>query len=99
MGFRAADAVIALYDLTSTVTGGSVRCGDPGVILKQVGSAPATFKVRFTVADPLGATVVLDGVTDRDIARVGVQRDPRGPERIGVEQRDRSRDGVPGSAW
>lgn len=72
MGFRAADAVIALYDLTCPVTGGSVQCGDPGVILKQVGSAPATFKVRFTVADPARSTVVLDGVTDRDIARMGV---------------------------
>jgi hypothetical protein len=71
VGFRATDAVIALYDLTCPVTGGSVRCGDPGVILKQVGSAPATFKVRFTVADPSRATVVLDGVTDRDIARTG----------------------------
>ena len=73
MGFRPADAVIALYDLTCTVTGGSVRCGDPGVVIKQVGSAPATFKVRFTVATPAGSTVVLDGVTDRDIAHSGVR--------------------------
>jgi len=72
VGFRAADAVIALYDLTCPVTGGSVQCGDPGVILKQVGSAPATLKVRFTVADAARSTVVLDGVTDRDIARMGV---------------------------
>ena len=73
MGFREADAVIAMYDLTSTVTGGSVRCGDEGVILKQVGISPATFKVRFTVADPVGGTVVLDGVTDRDLARPEMQ--------------------------
>ncbi len=78
MGFRAADSVIAMYDLTCTVTGGSVRCGDRGVILKQVGLAPATFKVRFTVADPARATVVLDGVTDRDIAHSGTELgDPR----------------------
>ena len=70
MGLRIADAVIAMYDLTNTVTGESVRCGDAGVILKQVASAPPTFKVRFTVADP-GGTVVMDGVTDRDIARAG----------------------------
>lgn len=94
MGFRAADAVIAMYDLTNTVTGGSVRCGDAGVILKQVGSAPPTFKVRFTVADPVGATVVLDGVTDRDIARTGI---PLGnsPDRDG---QDRSGNGVRGTA-
>jgi hypothetical protein len=94
VGFRAADAVIALYDLTCPVTGGSVRCGDPGVVLKQVGSAPATFKVRFTVANPAGATVVLDGVTDRDIAHSG--------RRLGdpheVDERDWSTNGVRGSA-
>ena len=94
MGFRAADAVIALYDLTCPVTGGSVQCGDPGVILKQVGSAPATFKVRFTVADAARPTVVLDGVTDRDIARAGVHLgDPHE-----VDQRDWSVNGVRGTA-
>ncbi len=93
MGFRAADAVIALYDLTCPVTGGSVQCGDPGVILKQVGSAPATFKVRFTVADPARSTVVLDGVTDRDIARAGMHLgDPHEVDRQG-----RSATGVHGT--
>ena len=90
MGFRAADAVIALYDLTCPVTGGSVRCGDSGVIIRQVGSAPATFKVRFTVASQAGATVVLDGVTDRDIARPGAGLgDPHE-----LDQRDWSANGV-----
>ena len=76
MGLRVADAVIAMYDLTNTVTGESVRCGDAGVILKQVASAPPTFKVRFMVADPGVGTVVLDGVTDRDIALAGGSGEP-----------------------
>jgi hypothetical protein len=94
VAFRSADSVIARYDLACTVTGGSVRCGDSGVILRQVGSAPATFKVRFTVANPVGATVVLDGVTDRDIAHAGLRLgDPHE-----VDQQDWSINGVRGSA-
>lgn len=73
MGLRVADAVIAMYDLTNTVTGESVRFGDAGVILTQVGTMPPTFKVRFTVAEPVGGTVILDELTGLDIARAGAE--------------------------
>ena len=91
MGLRVADAVIAMYDLTNTVTGESVRCGDAGVILRQVASAPPTFKVRFTANDSGGRTVVLDGVTDRDIARAG---GPLGESLDGGRQQDRNGNGL-----
>ena len=91
MGLRVADAVIAMYDLTNTVTGELVKCGDAGVILKQVASAPPTFKVRFTATDPGGRTVVLDGVTDRDIARAG---GPLGESLDGGRQQDRNGNGL-----
>lgn len=68
MGFRVADAVVATWDIRSTATGQSVRAGDLGVILKQIGTEPASFRVRFTVE---GRSVVLDGLTQSDITREG----------------------------
>ena len=72
MGFRAADAVLATHAITNPVTGDTVSAGVCGVILKQVGSQPATFRVRFNSADGITRSMVLDDVTDHDIALVGV---------------------------
>ena len=47
MGLRVSDAVVADHDITNTVTGNAVSRGAPGVILKQTGSAPPTYRVRF----------------------------------------------------
>ena len=68
LGLREADSVVALCDITSSVNRRSVRCGDQGIVLKQSGWHPVTFKVRFTVEE---TTVILDGVTDRQIERIG----------------------------
>ncbi len=68
VGLREADAVVALCDITSSVSRRSVRRGDQGIVLKQSGWHPVTFKVRFTVDE---TTVILDGVTDRQIERIG----------------------------
>ena len=71
MGLRVTDAVVADRDLTNTVTGYAVSCGAPGVVLKQTGSAPATYRVRFP-PDRVGGSVVLDELTDHDISRPGI---------------------------
>jgi len=71
MGLRVSDAVIADHDLTNTVTGHAVTRGAAGVILKQTGSAPATYRVRFR-PDRIGGSVVLDELTDHDISRPGI---------------------------
>ena len=47
MGLRVTDAVVADHDLTNTVTGHAVTRGAPVVVLKQTGSAPPTYRVRF----------------------------------------------------
>jgi len=67
MGFREADAVVATRDIASTVTGNAVSSGAKGVILKQVGSRPATYRVRFLVSLGSQRSLVLDDVTDHDI--------------------------------
>ena len=72
MGLRVSDAVVADHDITNTVTGNAVTRGAPGVILKQTGSAPATYRVRFP-PDRLGRSVVLDELTDHDISRPGIE--------------------------
>jgi hypothetical protein len=71
MGLRVTDAVVADHDLTNTVTGYAVSCGSPGVVLKQTGSAPVTYRVRFP-PDRVGGSVVLDELTDHDISRPGI---------------------------
>jgi hypothetical protein len=68
VGLRETDTVIAIRDITSSVTGRSVKSGDRGVILKQVGWTPMTFKVRFLTGPDAAGPVVMDGVTNRDIA-------------------------------
>ena len=71
MSLRVTDAVVADHDLTNTVTGHAVTRGAPGVVLKQTGSAPATYRVRFP-PDRVGGSVVLDELTDHDISRPGI---------------------------
>jgi hypothetical protein len=80
MGFRAADAVVALRSITSRITGQQVIKGTQGVVLKQLGCTPATYRVRFTVQT--GSSVVLDDVTGHDIAHLDANLDapiPRQP--------------------
>ena len=78
MGLRVTDAVVADRDLTNTVTGYAVSCGAPGVVLKQTGSAPVTYRVRFP-PDRVGRSVVLDELTDHDISRPGITDEERQP--------------------
>jgi hypothetical protein len=68
MGFRVADAVVAVRGITNRVTGQQVDSGTCGVILKQLGVTPATYRVRFNV--PSGTPVVLDDVTGHDIGHI-----------------------------
>jgi hypothetical protein len=68
MGFRVADTVVAIRGITSRVTGLQVTSGTQGVVLKQLGITPATYRVRFTVES--GAPVVLDDVTGHDIGHL-----------------------------
>lgn len=70
MVLRAADAVVAIHDITNAATGRLIRHGTPGVILKQLGSTPATFRVRFDISAG-NAPVVIDEVTDHDIVSAG----------------------------
>ena len=71
MSLRVTDAVVADHDLTNPVTGHAVARGAPGVVLKQTGSGPATYRVRFS-PDRVGRSVVLDELTDHDISRPGI---------------------------
>jgi hypothetical protein len=71
MGLRVTDAVVADHDITNTVTGHAVTRGTPGVVLKQTGSTPPTYRVRFP-PDRLDRSVVLDDLTDHDISRPGI---------------------------
>ena len=69
MGFHESDRVVATRDIDNTVTGLGVRAGTPGVVLRQVGTMPATFRVRFAPAEePAGRSIVVDDLTDHDIA-------------------------------
>jgi hypothetical protein len=68
MGFRATDAVVAVRGVTNRITGQQVSIGTPGVVLKQLGCTPATYRVRF--AAPSGAPIVLDDVTSHDIGHL-----------------------------
>lgn len=70
MGLRENDSVVAICDITCSITGRRVSRGDGGVVLKQSGWRPVSFKVRFTTAGSAVA-VILDGITERQIARVG----------------------------
>lgn len=67
---RENDTVVATHEISSTLTGGSVPAGTTGVVLKQTGAVPAMYRVRFTTAETPVAPVILDDLTDRDIARV-----------------------------
>ena len=69
MGFRENDTVVAVCDVACPITGRSVSRGVQGVVLKQSGWHPVSFRVRFTPADD--GPVILDGVTDRQITRIG----------------------------
>lgn len=68
MGLREADTVVAICDISCCVTARQVARGSRGLVLKQSGWRPVTFKVRFSVAT---TSVTLDGVTDHQIERVG----------------------------
>ena len=68
MGFREADAVVATHAMTNSVTGNAVGRGGRGVSLKQIGSLPATYRVRFDGADGTRQSLIFDDVTDHDIA-------------------------------
>ena len=68
MGFREADAVVATHAMTNPVTGNAVVAGGRGVILKQIGSRPATYRVRFDGPDEAHRSLIIDDVTDHDIA-------------------------------
>lgn len=70
MVLRAADAVVAICDINNAATGRSISNGTQGIILKQLGSTPATFRVRFVISAG-SAPVVIDEVTDHDIASAG----------------------------
>lgn len=70
MVLRTADAVVAICDITNAATGRSISNGTAGIILKQLGSTPATYRVRFAISAGT-APVVIDEVTDQDIAGVG----------------------------
>ena len=41
------------------------------MVLKQSGWCPVSFRVRFTVDGALSGSVIVDGVTDRELARCG----------------------------
>ena len=73
---RESDAVVAIHDITSSLTGASVPGGTNGVVLKQTGAVPATYRVRFISGEKPGLTVVLDDLTDRDIALATAGRTP-----------------------
>jgi len=75
---RVTDAVVADHDIISAVTGHAVARGAAGVVLKQTGSAPATYRVRFP-PDRVGRSVVLDELTDHDISRPGITDEERQP--------------------
>jgi hypothetical protein len=68
MGFRADDAVVATHELLNSVTGNSVESGGRGVIVKQIGARPATYRVRFDGPEGAHPPLILDDVTDHDIA-------------------------------
>lgn len=53
--------------MTNSVTGNSVASGGRGVIVKQIGSLPATYRVRFDGLGGLQQSLILDDVTDNDI--------------------------------
>ena len=83
MGFREADVVVAIHAMTNSVTGNSVVAGGRGVILKQVGSRPPTYRVRFDGSDAGQQSLVIDDVTDHDIApaTAGIAADDSDPRR------------------
>lgn len=71
MGFREGDSVVALSDITCSITRRQVSSGDQGVIVKQSGWHPASFKIRFAPSGGDAAPVILDGITERQLARRG----------------------------
>jgi len=68
MGFREDDAVVATHELANSVTGNSVGPGGRGVVVKQIGSRPPTYRVRFDGPAGADGSLILDDVTDHDIA-------------------------------
>ena len=70
MGFREDDEVVATHAMTNSVTGNAVRTGGRGVVVKQIGARPATYRVRFDSSDGGQQSLILDDVTDHDIAPV-----------------------------
>lgn len=69
MTLHAKDEVVASRHIRIEGSGGTVRIGTPGIVLKRLEKRTPTYRVQFRLPGFPGRSASVDNLTEKDIAR------------------------------